>query len=341
MTRAFVSAALVLAMWAFGFGVYHAAGYLKAARTQVQRPTSTSGPSLPGTIYVTQGGAIYKYQGGRFIQVTSEQGWTQPAAAPSGDELVAVKRDTNFSDIYLLQRSGRVVAQLTHNRSTTVEANHWAFYPRFSPDGSQLFYDYDPKDPYNNYRVDLAIYSSPSNPAAKTSVKWTYPNYYTGGDVTPVPLRGGGLVYTRFSIDAHSAVHSQVWLQLRPGSPGVALTEAAADCLQPAVSPDATLIAMVCTGGDPQTARLVVATFLPAALKLGPSTVLVQGKLVASPAFSPDGGSIAFLAPGDAGGAFQLWTVASGTASDATAPEPRQITTQVGLDATSAPVWVS
>ncbi len=132
------------------------------------------------------------------------------------------------------------------------ERDHWAFYPRFSPDGSQIYYDYDPKDPYNSYRVDLAIFASPADPSSARAVQWTYPNEYTGGDVNPVPLRGGGLIFTRFSIDDQSNVHSQIWYQARPGSQGTPLTDPADDCLQPAVSADERQLGMVCTQGQPQ-----------------------------------------------------------------------------------------
>jgi Tol biopolymer transport system component len=66
--------------------------------------------------------------------------------------------------------------------------------------------------------------------------------------------------------------------------------------------------------------------------------VLVHGRLVASPAFSPDGRLLAFLAPADSSGPFQLWTV---VANAATATAPRQITTHVDLDPSSAPAWTS
>lgn len=341
MTRAhllqgLVAAALVVAMSAFGVGVYHAAGYLKGARTQVQRPNQTTGPSLPGTIFVVQGGAIYRFSDGKFTQITSEAGWMQPAADPTGSRLVAVRRQANVSDLYMLQLSGRAVATLTHDGSQTIENNHWAFYPRFSPDGSQIFYDYDPKDPYNSYRVDLAIFASPAG-ATAGSVQWTFPNQYTGGDVNPVPLRGGGLIYTRFSIDDQSKMHSQIWYQARPGSAGTPLTDPGDDCLQPAISPDERQIAMVCSHGQPQAAELTTAGFYRATLSLGPPTVLVKG-LTASPAFAPDGKSIAYLAPETAGGGFQLWTV---SAVPSTAPSPVAISSALDLDATSAPVWIS
>ena len=337
MRRALLAGALVLAMSFFGFGVYQAAGYLKTVTPHVQRPSQTTGPSLPGTLYVAQGGALYRYRAGVFTQITADSGWIQPAADPNGTELVAVQRSTNVSDLFLVQRTGRGAVKLMENSSTSIEWNHWAFSPRFRPDGSQLFFDFDPKDPYNNYRVDLAIFASPAGDIGQM-VQWTHPNPWTGGDVNPVPLAGGGLIYTKYSIDGASMVHSQIWLQLRPGSPGVALTDAAADCLQPALSADEHQIAMVCTNGRPQVAQLVVGSFLPSTLSLGPLSARAQGQLAASPSFSPDGKAIAYLAPSTAGGGFQLWTV---PATASTAPTPKQITTGVDLDATAAPVWVS
>jgi Tol biopolymer transport system component len=335
--RALVSGGLVLAMLAFGIGVYHAAGYLKQGRPHVQRPSQTAGPSLPGTIYVVQAGAIYRLQNGKFAQITSDNGWMQPAADPSGTRLVAVSREGNASELYVLDRSGRIEAQLTHNSSPAVEANHWVFYPRFTADGSQLFYDYDPKDRYNVYRVDLSIFASPADPSSKAAVRWSFPNEYTGGDVSPLPLRGGGLIFTRFSIDEQSRVHSQIWFQAGPGTSGVALTDPEAGCLQPAVSADERLLAMVCTHGQPLTAEIAVSSWYAATHALGPAAVLARGQQVASPSFSPDGRTLAYLAPTSPGGGFQLWTVPT---TESTAPTAKQITSELSLDASSAPVWI-
>ena len=334
LPRVLSSVLLAVAMFAFGFGVYNAAGYLKAGRAPVQRPDQVSAPVLPGTMYVAQGGAIYRFHGGSFTQITSEAGWTQPAVSADGGLLAVVKRSVNWSDLYLMTPYGRTTAQRTQNRSSQVEGNHWAFYPRFSPDGRQLFYAYDPKDPYNTYRVDLAVFASPTDPASQASVMWTYPNPYTGGDVNPLPLSDGSLIFTKFSIDDQSAVHSQLWLQARPGSAGAALTDASLDCGQAAVSRDQKRIAMVCTRGQTRAAELDVATFDAATRTFGAPVTLVSGRLASSPVFSPDGRTVAYLAPAAAGGMFQLWTVpAAGHAS------PTQITTDLGLDSTSAPAW--
>lgn len=332
--RVAVSVGLALAMFAFGFGVYFAAGYLRAGHAYIVRPDQTSAPSLPGTMYVVQGGVVYRFRNGSFTAVTSDKGWMQPAATSDGTRVVAVKRTTNHSDLYLLSGSKSPV-RLTDTSSKVVEGNHWIFYPRFSPDGSQIFYDFDPKDPYNSYRVDLAILASPAGDLARWQL-WTNPNQYTGGDVTPVPLRDGGLVYTKFSIDDQSVLHSQLWFQAGAGTPGIQLTDPTLDCIQPAVSQDEKQIAMVCRKGQTQTTELDVATFDETARTLTTPRPLVTGQLVASPAFAPDGKSIAYLAPAEPQGPFELWTVrAAGT------PSPREITTNLAFDAESAPVWLA
>jgi hypothetical protein len=327
---------LLVAMLAFGIGIYHAAGLLSGARPSVHRPTEVSATPLPGTLYVVQAGAIYRFQHGNFTQITKEDGWMQPSVAPAGGQLVAVRRQMNFSDLYLLTTGGKQVAQLTRNYTPgAAESNHWSFYPRISPDGATLFYDYDPKSIYNSYQVDLAIFASPADPNGRGSVQWTLPNDFTGGDVNPIPLRAGGLLYTKYSIDDSFQVHAQIWVQRGPRSAGQALTAPELDCGQPALSADEKLLAMVCTKGSSQTAELDAAAFDPAALTLGSPATLVANQMLAAPAVSPDGKTIAYLAPSSPGGQFQLWTVdSSGPAS------VRDITRDLGLDSTSAPAWV-
>ena len=92
---------------------------------------------------------------------------------------------------------------------------------------------------------------------------------------------------------------------------------------------------MVCSKGSNQSADLDVAAFDAATAALGPPATRVSDQLLASPVFSPDGKTIAFLAPSRPGGYFQLWTVnPTGSAS------VRNLTTDLGLDSTSAPAWV-
>lgn len=351
MTRLISWAVLLAAMAAFGLGVHQLLGSLKGRPAAGARATdSTTSVPVPGTLYLAQGGALYRVQRGAFKQLTPAEGWTQPALSPDGTELVAVKRGFNSSDLYLLGLDGKVREQLTHNASSVVELNHWAFLPRFSADGASVFYSYDPKDPQTTFRVDLAVFAMPVAASRAVPRQWSYPNYYTGGDVGPLPLRSGALVYSKFEIDGTGKVYSQIWIQARAGSAGLGLTGPADNCGQPGLSADQTMLAMVCTHG--QLGDLVVAPLDAANFRLGTPVTLLSGKLVAAPAFSPDGKLVAFFAPDTDGGPFQLWTMGSApppatppSAQPALKPSPNptltEITRGLALDSTSAPLWVA
>lgn len=333
MIKALTYVVLVAAMAAFGFGVYRVASLLKTNGTHVVKPSSTSAPSLAGTMYVAQDGALYRLKDGQFAQITSDAGWTEPAASPDGSQLVAVQRTGNYSDLYLLTSGGRILRQLTHHRAKAAEANHWSFFPRFSADGSQVFYSYDDKV-VGSYEVDLSIFAMTLD--SGTVTQWTNPNAYTGGDVSPLPLKSGGLIYTKYSIDDQSQVHSQVWFQAGPGAAGVALTQPADNCASPDVSADQKELVMVCRHDQVQTADVVVAD-LASDGTLGSPTTLVRGQLTAAPVFSPDGQTVAFLSPVQGGGPFQLWTV--GVTASQSGSAARALTSDIGLDSTAAPVW--
>lgn len=345
--RALAVVVLVAMMAAFGFGVYHYLESQKRLRTTVEQPTAIQAVTLPGTMYVAQSGSLYRFAKGRFTRLTPSDGWMQPALAPDGAHLVAVKRSFNSSDLYLLDTAGHVVTQLTHNGSNVVEKNHWSFYPRYGADGQTVFYSWDPKDPYNSFRVDLAIFAlNPNSRAAPR--QWSFPNDYTGGDVSPVPLRTGALIYAKNSIDNEGKVHSQVWVQARAGSAGIGLTQVDDDCGQPAVSPNGTELAMTCRHGQP-TADVEVATLDLANYSIGPPAVIVPAGLNASPAFSPDGQTLAYFAPAGGSGPFQLWTISLGAGASPApsaspsaapaAPSPRQVTHDLAFDSSAPAAW--
>ncbi|HSO93235.1 MAG TPA: hypothetical protein VLS53_02035, partial [Candidatus Dormibacteraeota bacterium] len=211
---------------------------------------------LPGTMFVVQEGKIFKLNGGTFSEVASGN-WMQPTLTPDHTRLVAVSKGPQSSDLYLLDLQGHVVKRLTHDEARILDANHWAYYPRVSPDGASVTYSYD--SPKYGYRVDFAIWSMPLNGSQSQARRRTTPNGYTGGDIAPLPVSATGLIYVRHSIDP-SGVHSQLWLQTRSGYFGTPLTDSADDCSQPALSPDGTQVAMICTHGS-QSARLEIAPF--------------------------------------------------------------------------------
>jgi Tol biopolymer transport system component len=348
-------------MFAFGSGVYLYLGTLKSKVVQErpQLPTVTKPKFvLPGTMFVVQEGRLFKLNAGNFTEIGPGGDWSQPTLTPDHTKLIVVLRTGYSSDLYVLDLDGHVLKRLTKDDSRYVEYNHWAFYPRVSPDGANVVYSYD--SPKLN-GVDLSVWSMPLNGAQWQARRWTDPYYYTGGDVSPIPLATGGLLFVRHSIDQSTAVHSQIYYQSRALAIAKPLTAEADDCSQAALSPDGTQIAMVCSHGK-QSTVLEVAPFNGTAL--GPARVLLDGGLYASPAWSPDGKALAYFAPQGLAGHFQLWYLALPVAATPSAsispspspstpanassivaptptpaPVPVQVTEGVDLSATSPPVW--
>jgi hypothetical protein len=349
-------------MFAFGSGVYLYLGTLKSKVVQErpQLPTVTKPKFvLPGTMFVVQEGRLFKLNAGSFTEIGPGGDWSQPTLTPDHTKLVAVLRTGFSSDLYLLDLSGHILKRLTKNDSRYIDSNHWAFYPRISPDGQNVVFSYDSPKNLKGVQegVDLSVWSMPLNGAQWQARRWTDPYWYTGGDVSPTPLASGGLLFVRHSIDASTAVHSRIYYQNRALAIAKPLTTEADDCSQAALSPDGTQIAMVCSHGK-QTAALEIAPFNGSAL--GPARVLVEGGLYASPAWSPDGTALAYFAPQGQTGHFQLWwlvlpvaptpspsvaaspsasTSAGASSIVASAPTPVQVTEGVDLSATSPPAW--
>jgi len=315
--RGLVALLLAAALWVTcGLGAYLYLGSHRSTLTsQAQKPgqgrQANDAPisHLPGVLYLVQDGTLYQLQRGTFTPVLSSPGgpgaWTQPALSPNGHSLLVVRRDYAFSDLYTTDAAGHGLTQLTHNASKTVELNHWAFYPRLTADGGSIFFSYDAKDRFNDYNVVLTIYQMPVGGTFTQARKWTTPNGYTGGDLQPVPLASGGLVYTKYSFDnASGRILAQIWLTTRAGSVGRALTPAADDCSEPALAPDGQRLAMICTAAK-QVTSIEVAPF--DGTNLGPRQTLVTGQLASQPAWAPNGGGLVYLAPQGAAGHFQLW----------------------------------
>jgi Tol biopolymer transport system component len=358
---------LLVLMAAFGAGVnrYLASGGTTAFAPDKQ-PTQTDVKlALPGTVYFADDGGLFALAGTQITQLQKEgQGWTQPVLIPGGVGLLAVKVTANYySDLYELNLSGRVEDQLSHDSgkvtATALGADDWLYYPAVGP-GNTLYFSYDwPKggvsDPGNGLQVDFSIWETTlgtkisrtnvENVDGITQQSWAY--YYTGGDVSPVPLVGGGLLYVDFEQAYGQGIEvSQIRLDPKPlynvaGSDGTALTLPQDDCAQPALNPDETEIAMICTpvvNGAPSSTEsdLVVASFDAATGTLGPLHRIVTGTMAASPTWSPDGTDLIYLAPEAGDGYFELWYVKDAATSRVV--QPKQVTSDLDLDG-SAAVW--
>jgi hypothetical protein len=303
---------LVAVMLLTGVGTYTYLGAHKSAVRQLPKAPTQISPQPPaslltGTLYLAQAGSIYSLSGGQFHQLTAPGGWMQPAILANGSDLIAVKRDYFFADVYRLGTDGHVVAKLTSNVSPSrfydIGYNHWSFYPTLAPDGKSLFMSYD-SSKVRDYEVDLAIWQMPISGTRAQWREWTSPNFYTGGDVQPVPLASGGLLYVGYDQDTDGRKASQIWYKPSRTGRATALTALSDDCSEPALSPGGKTLAMICSRKQ-QISSLVLADFNGSGI--GPLRTVVAGQLVAQPAWAPDGSGIAYLAPSQPDQPFQLW----------------------------------
>jgi Tol biopolymer transport system component len=344
MKRAVTIVTLLALMAGFGFGVNRLIASRKSkipTEATVYIPTATrTSVVLPGTLYLAQNGEIYRLSDGFFnnlhLSVAKGQ-WMQPAYVPGTQDLVAVLRSAEFSNMYLLNSQGGLIRQLSHNATAQIPKvwlNHWMFWPRFSPDGSTIYFSYDQPKNSGTYAVDFSIWSG-SLSGKLASKQLTNSNPFTGGDVEPTRMANGAVMYSRYGIGSGNAF-SLIAIVTKPLGTPVLLTTPKQDCGQPAPSPDGTMVAMVCIGGTGlQSTRLEVAPLV--GTKLGTPRTLVDNCLCSAPEWAPDGSGLVYYNTADASGHFELWWI-KGALSAAPSP-PLQVTTNLDFDATSPPSW--
>ena len=227
---------------------------------------------LPGTIFVSQDGAIYAISGSsvRRLPLPAGGDWSQPRVLPDGSLLV-VRRFDEYSDLYHVSAAGKVLSQMTDNDQSssnkTLQLDHWILWPAIGPDGASVYFATDaPKPaPRQSYEVDFSLWSAPLSGAVAIGdqgvtggTRWSVPDAYTGGDIEPVPLPDGNVLYSSYANTGKGTVVTVLGVQTGPRSPMVSLTTPAQDCGAPAVAADGVTVAMVCDLG--QTADLEVAT---------------------------------------------------------------------------------
>ncbi len=346
------AATLICLMLAIGLVANRTLAVLQTHATTASLITTTSPQvRLPGTVYVSQQGSIYAISGSTVRRLALPQGgdWTQPRVLPDGSLLV-IRRFDVYSDLYHVSASGHVISQMTSaNQATsngTLQLDHWILWPAIGPDGTSVYFATDsPKPaPGQGYEVDFSLWSAPLGAAFSVgeagvsgATRWSVPDLYTGGDIQPVPLPDGSVLYSSFANTGKGTVVTVLGLQTTPNSSMRSLTTPHQDCGAPAVAADGVTVAMVCTNSGP-TASLEVATL--AGNALGPLRVVVANCLCNSPSWSSSSDGLLYMNASDPDGTFGLWYIAGATGAHPGAP--RRVTdSRVDLDATSAAAWSS
>lgn len=344
MRRALTVVLLLALMAGFGLGVNRLIASRKSkipTESSVFIPTATRPKVvLPGTLYLAQNGDIYRLSDGFFTDLhlpKSTGAWMDPAYVPGSQDIVAAVRAAEYSNLYLLNSQGAILRRLSNNANVhldTVWLNHWMFYPHMGADGNTIYFSYDQPKNSTTYAVDFSVWSGKLNGKLATT-QLSSSNPFTGGDVNPLPMANGSVMYSRFAIGSGNAF-SEIAIQTRPLAKPIVLTTPAQDCGQASPSPDGTMVAMVCIGGTGlQSTRLEVATLT--GTKLGAPRTLVNNCLCADPVWAPDGTGLVYYNTADATGHFELWWIKDAKSA---VPSPTlQVTTNLDFDASSPPSW--
>ena len=209
--------------------------------------TTSPQVTLPGTIYVSQQGAIFAIKGTsvRRLPLPAGGAWIQPRALPDGSLLV-VRRFDEYSDLYHVSASGRVLSAMTSDDQSTgnrtLQLDHWILWPAVSPDGTTVFFATDsPKPaPRQSFEVDFSLWSAPvggpitiGDNGVNGGTRWSVPDAYTGGDIEPIPLPDGDVLYASYANTGKGQVQSVLGLQTGPRSRMVSLTSPGAELRHP------------------------------------------------------------------------------------------------------------
>jgi TolB protein len=292
--------------------------------------------NLPGRLLFVKNGDLWLWQGDTGRQLTTQGNLSHPAWSPDGTRIACVQRDASFGDIVLMSATGGEQLPLTTNGSNAPPTSYdriysslWAFYPAFSPDGSEIVFASQFGSPFGSPAAEynLSLYTIPAAAGGNKTQLYASDEghvgrsafapdgtlafaYTPGGDAAPQIMR-----YNRESNTAEPF----------PGAPE--------QSYDPSFSPDGRRLAFAARDGA-NTDIFAVSTAGGGAIRL---TTLGSAR---APAFSPDGTLLAFLALSPDSAQFDLWVVDLTPEADGLrVGEPRQVTKGMGIDADSGLTW--
>lgn len=297
------------------------------------------GEALAGRLLFVRGGVIWQWRDREASRLLGAGEAFQPAFSPDGARIAYVTRGNDYSDILLTDAAGAPLGQLTFNGSRQpinslerIYESSWAFYPSWAPGGGRLAVaaqaappSGDPPAEYN-----LGLYELPVGDGSQVSLYASDVAHCGRSVYTPA---GDGLIFVcaGFGAAGQQELHR---LDLASGR-AEPLAGAPTPAYDPAISPDGRWLAFA--------ARDDSGTDIYALWLAGGSTSLRLTTMGAAraPAFSPDGGQVAFLAIAPGEGGFDLWVadLRLDEAGGLRAGEPRRLTSGLGLDADSGISW--
>jgi len=270
--------------------------------------------SVKGTIYVAQGGRIWKLRGGKITALTpSGQQLASPTASANGAVTAASLMGSGQAQVAVGGPDFAGLAPLTPAQKDPHKAS-LDLKPALSADGARLVFMSDRASCCS----DEAIWEGPIHRPRQVS----FPPDTTGGDDAPAYLPDAtGVVLIAWRGNRGNLDQAGV----PAGRVKVLAAAAAADFLDPAPGP-AGKLAWTTRQGD--IANIAVGNLDGS----GAVTVASFGDC-RQPVWSADGKNLVFISAH--GGSMDLWSV------PATGGTPQRLTWGADLDANSHPAWIA
>jgi TolB protein len=293
----------------------------------VMAPLRPAGRGENGRLLFIRRGNLHLWSEGGSRQLTSTADLLWPRWSPDGQRIAVVRRGDAFSELVLLDQQGQNPVQLTRHQSRStpgskeyITTSIWAVTPGWEPTGNRLIYAADVATSNTTlYLID----ARGGQPRAVAGLNDLHANLES-----PSFAPDSQTLTFCLSFDTPT----QLWALNLTSGVRTPLTDGKQTVYDPAWSPDGRALAVAIVDGNSSSLWA-----------LSPDgkqrTPLVRRPVARAPTWSPDGSQLAFI--GEEGGKFNVYIVDinGDGAGGLMAGQPRRLTVEGDIDATSGLSW--
>ena len=300
-------------------------------------------PDVGGKIAYARSGSIWLYQGGKAQQLTAgpkdprDKHDVQPSLSPDGTQLVYVRLDEGYSDLYKLTLGASATPEaLTDHRPQAetggqgyASAALWSLFPAWSPNGQRIAFTSDVRTEYPG----LFSMSADGGEARKLE----YLDHSQQTVEHPAWSPDGRKIAVANYLTKGSI--AQVWVLDTATDKWIELTDAKDGAYDPAWSPDGEWVAFTMREGTSNNIYVVPTDAQKWTADHPTPIKLTTDGASRSPAWSPDGAKLAYMGLTD--GSFDIYAadVAHDQQGNPTLKNTQKLTDKAALDATSGLSW--
>jgi TolB protein len=304
---------------------------------------AAASPDVGGKIAYASSGSLWLYTGGKAEKLTkgpadrNDKRDGQPTLSPDGTQIIYVRFDEGFSDLYKIDVSNPSdTVALTSNRpaASTGEAGYatealWAMQPAWSPDGERVAFTTDIRTEYPGlYTMD---------PEGDSFRKREFLDHSVQAVEHPSWSPDGSKIAVANYVSRNGT--GQIWVLDLESGKWTEVTDAKDGAYDPAWSPDGEWIAFTMREGTANNIYVVPANAEKWESEYPTPIKLTTDGASRSPVWSPDGNRLAFI--GLENTSFDLYAadVTLDTQVNPTLENIQRLTENGNLDAASGLSW--